>query len=237
MWVSFWKGWLCSMKKILLVVLCVVLAVSFVGCGEESLEKYIEDSNIKNIAGDVYGGVDIGQSFEWDEKTDEEKMELAEYVIEWVKADMSEDDEIMFVYGHYGNYPNTRDIFKYDEDLYSGITIDEDAIAMESIEREARRTADNAKYQDSSIKEYSDGTGTMYNVTMASNWNTMDFYDQGVAAQAAVEKCKAKASTDGVQNYSVQGVLSDGSIAFMWDGANQINLWVDGLPKDTYTME
>ncbi len=33
MWVSFWKGWLCSMKKILLVVLCVVLAVSAAACG------------------------------------------------------------------------------------------------------------------------------------------------------------------------------------------------------------
>jgi hypothetical protein len=53
MWVSFWKGWAYSMKKILLVVLCVALAVSFVGCGgsAEPEETVAQEDYTSDIIG------------------------------------------------------------------------------------------------------------------------------------------------------------------------------------------
>lgn len=148
------------MKKILVVVLCVAFAVAMWGCAPAGYYK-IEDSESDYLK---YYSAEISDDFGWDEKSDAEKMALAEEIVEKCKAKENDNDDSWSVYGRSEtNRPGF--LFKY-------VSTD-DAIELD-VPAEAMPTPTTVVTTNNTDEEISDEDYELYNEVMDilnSDWS------------------------------------------------------------------
>lgn len=217
------------MKKAAVFAVCFMLLIALVACSS-SPEKYVDID-----AQRVFATVRISPEYDWFNKSEDERLTLIEYAIDEVNKSNTTGDPNYRITGYYGKGSDIRLVFLYTEgELITNQT------ALDEINNEQKAEAEKALSEHSdtdNIQEISDGTAILYIITMPSSWNEMGFYEQGEAAQEAVQACKDKATNDGISKYSIQGKLSNGDVAFMYDGGKKIKLWINNTPADTWNWE
>jgi len=84
-----------------------------------------------------------------------------------------------------------------------------------------------------------DETWTLYSVAILDDfdWNNANYTYRENMAELAIEKCKEKASADGISSsFGVSGFTSDGHIAFSWgtDHRSSIYMYENGIKDFDY---
>lgn len=148
------------MKKLLVVVLCVVLAVAVWGCAPAGYYK-IEDPESDYLK---YYSAEISDDFGWDGKSDAEKMALAEEIVEKCKAKESDSGDSWSVYGQSETH-RSGFLFKY---------VSTDNVIELDVPAEATSTATTAAATNDMEREISDEDYELYNEVMDilnSDWS------------------------------------------------------------------
>lgn len=226
-------------KKWLVSAVLAFILVALVGCG--GLDKQLDNMSVSN----GFASVQINSAFKWDEKTDAQKMEIAQYAVKKC-ADKNGTGELVVVRGFYGALPDRQTVFIYHNTDFPDITIDTEQIFEYESEQKHKR--------DERLQAATGGIPHVGNVTLFGvekgiayydvaiitttgfDWNTATQQDQNSLVSAAIAFCGKKAVDDNAESYEVTGLLDDGHTAFMWRGDDKIKVYIDGKYSYEFTI-
>lgn len=218
-------------KKGLLSAVLAFVIIALAGCG--GLNKQLDNVSVTN----GFASVQISSAFKWDEKTDTQKMELAQYAVKKC-AEENGTAELVIVRGFYGALPNRQTVFIYHSNDFPDITID--PVLITEYESEQKRANDDQMRAATGSIPHVGGV-TLFGVekgiayydvavisTSGFDWNKATEQEQFSLVTAAIAFCGEKMADENAESYEVTGLLESGHTAFMWRGDNTIKIYVDG---------
>ncbi|MDL2273453.1 hypothetical protein LJC34_02760 [Oscillospiraceae bacterium OttesenSCG-928-G22] len=226
------------MKKYSIILVFIILITVLAGCG--GLDSQIDE--IKTETG--FATVHIKPSFNWHEKTDDERQALADFAVQKCLSDSSQSEELRFVYGYFGTPRET--VFIYHVEDFPATTINADLIADFIAERD-KKAADIVRSATGNIPHISginlltvEKNVAYYDAFLISStawdWDTASAQDHYSLIKSVIAFCGEKVVEEDATSYEVSGYTEDGHLAFMWRGGSLAKIYIDGKYDSEYNI-